>query len=400
MASQELITAASELKDIRGESLLLCSARRQALKPVITLRKYMLGELYPAIAELCLKGHAAEQARQELVIIPEMSKLLDERKMDANGFAFNYVVMRQVANKAPIFTVSPALHLMLEDTGVKENIPVKFFAAPAATCYIEFVPPELRLASPFRTFAEGRYRICEGCYVQESNFDKLPPLSSLARQSLELDPKLPVRQLSVAFSACPVDQDGHSAGRAYSGQVSDDTVDYFTFYIQGDEDLGEMFDRHLRFYAMRNEMEGGMSDNEFSAFTENFKRNLMHLSKIFFYLNVERRQQIKISDASELELRIGKVAEKKQRKLLQQLNRVYDRIVVGPKDYTPISKRLQSGDLPKGTVRPHYRRGYFGIRHVGSGQARHAELVRVKEALINSELLNDSDITPKQYDVR
>lgn len=400
MASQELIAAANELKTMGGDSLLLCAARRQSLKPVIMLREFMLGALYPAIAEQCAKGAAAEQAREQLVNNPELNRLLDQKKMDANGFAFNYVVMRHLVNKAPIFTVSPALHLMLEDTGVKENIPVKFFAAPAATCYIEFVPPELRLTSPFRTFAEGRYRICEGCYVQESRFDKLPALSSFARQSLELDPNMPVRQVNIGFSACPVDPDGQGSTRSGAGLIGDDTVDYFTFYIQGDEDLGEMFERHLRFYAMRNEIEGGMSDYEFSAFTDNFKRNLMHLSKIFFYLNVDKRQQLKINDASELEARIGKVAEKKQRKLIQQLSRVYDRIVVGPKDYTPISKRLQSGDLPKGTVRPHYRRGYFGIRHVGSGQAKHAELVRVKEALINPELLNNSDITPKQYEVR
>lgn len=364
------------------------------------LREYMLGALYPAIAEQCIKGAAAEQAREQLMRIPELDQLLNEKKMDTNAFAFNYVVMRHVINKAPIFTVSPALHLMLEDTGVKENIPVKFFGAPSATCYIEFVPPEHRLTSPFRTFAEGRYRICEGCFVQETHFEKLPALSSLARQSLELDPNLPVRQVNIGFSACPVDPDGKGSTRSGTGLVGDDTVDYFTFYIQGDENLGEMFERHLRFYAMRNEIEGGMSDYEFSAFTDNFKRNLMHLSKIFFYLNVERRQQLKINDASELEARIGKVAEKKQRKLVQQLSRVYDRIVVGPKDYMPISKRLQSGDLPKGTVRPHYRRGYFGIRYVGSGQANRPELVRVKEALINSELMTDSDITPKQYEVR
>ena len=401
MASQELMTALNELKTMAGDSLLLCAARRQSLKPVIMLREFMLGDLYPAIARGCSKGLAAEQSREQLIQSPAMNKLLDERKMDSNGFAFNYVVMRHVVNRAPIFTVSPALHLMLEDTGVKENIPVKYFAAPAATCFVEFEPPEKRLSSAFRTFAEGRYRICEGCYVQETIFEKPPQLSQLARQELELDPHLPARQINISFSACPVDPDGHGSSKSGAGQVGDDTVDFFTFYLQDpDERLGEMFDRHLRFYAMRNEIEGGMSDYEFSAFTGNFRRNLMHLSKIFFYLNVEKRQQVKINDASELEARIGKVAEKKQRKLVQQLSRVYDRIVVGPKDYTPINQRLQSGDLPKGTVRPHYRRGYFGIRYVGSGQANHAELVRVKEALINSQLLNEAEITPKQYEVR
>ena len=401
MASTELHSALNELKTINGDSLLMCAPRRQSLRPVILLREYMLGDLYGPLYNACAKGLAAEKARELLVQHPEMSRLLEERKMDANGFAFNYVVLRHLVNRAPIFTVSPALHLMLEDTGVKENVPVKFFAAPASTCYVEFEPPEKRLASQFRSFAEGRFRICEGCYVQESVFDVLPPLSTFARETLELDSHESVRQINIAFSASPVDPEGQASGSKGAGLVGDDTVDYFTFYIQDEEEnLGAMFERHLRFYAMRNEIEGGMSDYQFSAFTDNFKRNLMHLSKIFFYLNVEKRQQVKINDATELEARISKVAEKKQRKLVQQLSRVYDRIVVGPKDYTPLRQRMQSGDLPKGTVKPHYRRGYFGIRHIGSGQARHAELVRVKEALINSQLMNEADIKPKQYEVR
>lgn len=401
MTSPKLIAAMNELKTFGGESLLLCAARRQTLEPVSMLRQYMLGDLYPAIAEHCAKGMASEQSREQLIQNPDLKRLLDERKMDGNGYAFNYVVMRHLVNKAPIFTVSSALHLMLEDTGVKDNVPVKYFGAPASTCYIEFEPPEKRQTSSFRTFAEGRYRICEGCYVQETRFEKLPPLSSIARQSLELDPQAPVRQINIGFTASPVDPEGRGAPCSATGMVSDDTVDYFSFFIQDeDENLGDMFERHLRFYAVRNELEGGMSEYEFGAFADMFRRNLMHLSKIFFYLNVERRQQLKVNDATDLQARIGKVAEKKQRKLVQQLNRAYDRIVVGPKDYTPIHLRLQTGDLPKGTVRPHYRRGYFGIRYLGSGQAKHAELVRVKEALINADLMHDAEITPKQYDIR
>lgn len=402
MTSPKMIAAMNELKTIGGESLLLCAARRQSLEPVVMLREYMLGALSPVIAEHCAKGAAPEQAREQMIQNANLSRMLDERKMDVNGFAFNYMVMRHLVSKAPIFTASPALHLILEDTAVKDNVPVKFFAGPAATCYIEFEPPEKRQSSTFRTFAEGRYRICEGCYVQETRFEKLPGLSSIARQALELDPNAPVRQVNIGFSASPIDLDGRSATRSSMGMVSDDTVDYFSFFIQDeDENLGDMFERHLRFYSIRNEMERGMSEYEFGSFADTFRRNLMHLSKIFFYLNVEKRQQLKVNDATDLQSRIGKVAEKKQRKLVQQLSRTYDRIVIGPKDYTPIHQRLQAGELPKGTMRPHYRRGYFGIRHVGSGQARHPELVRVKEALINSELLSEADeITPKQYDLR
>jgi hypothetical protein len=400
MDTKSLAVALNELKTMTGDSLLMCAARRQSLKPLVMLRQYMLGDLFPMVSIFCSKEMAAEQVYEHLINDPIMNQLLEQKKMDISNFTFNYVVLRHLIKRAPIFTVSPALHLLLEDSGVRENVPVKYFAAPAATCYIEFEPPEQRLASTFRTFAEGMNRVCEGCYVQETSFETLPNLSSFAMGALELDPHRPARQLNVSFSASPaVNVSG--GGQAEPGQVGDDVVDFFTFFIQDeDECLGDMFDRHLKFYARRNDFERKMTEEAFASFTEIFKRNLLHLAKIFFYLNVEKRQQIKINDASELEARIIKVAEKKQRKLIQQRSRVYDRIVIGPKEYVPISKRLQTGDLPKGTVKPHYRRGYFGIRHVGSGQARHPELVRVKEALINEPLLRDSDIDPKQYEIR
>lgn len=401
MSAPDLITALKELEAMTGDSLLICAPRRHSLGPLVMLRQKMLEGLYEPIRQACVKGLASEQAREQLLNDPEFNQLLLKLKMDENMFAFNYVVMRHVANRAPIFTVSPALHLMLEDTGVKDNVPVRYFAAPAATCFIEFEPPEKRLESSFRTYAEGAYRICEGCYVQESRFERLPRLSPIAMEMLELDPNKPARKLNISFTACPIDAQGRASGISQRGKVGDDTVDFVNMFIQDEEeDLAVMFERHTRFYAMRNAHEKHLSDEEFTAFCENYKRNLMHLAKIFFYLNVEKRQQIRVNDASELEKRIQGVAEKKQRKLIQQRSRVYDRIVVGPKDYTPINLRLESGEIPKGTKRPHYRRGYFGIRHVGSGQAKHAELVRVKEALINEQLLKEADITPKQYEIR
>lgn len=401
MASQHMIQVAKEIAAMTGDSLLLCAARRHALEPLIELRKAMLGILYDPLAEACKQGMSSESALGHLLETPAYKDKIVSMGLYGNMFSFNYVVMRQVVNKAPIFTVSPALTQLLADTGVKDNVPVKYFAAPAATCFIEFEPPEGRATSEFKTYAEGKGRICEGCYVQETKHDRLPNISQMAREVLELDPHAPVRVVNVSFTASPLESGKATGSSSLSGQVGDDTVDYFNLFIQQeDEPLSALLERHVRFYSMKNADQKELTDSEFSAFNENFHRNLMHLTKILFYLNVEKRQQVTIKDATELQKRINGVAEKKQRKLVQQLNRVYDRIVVGPSHYTPINRRLESGDLPKGTKRPHYRRGYFGIRHVGAGQAKHAELVRVSEALINEQLLKDADLHTKDYEIR
>lgn len=401
MPNQDLVNAVQEIKSMTADSLLMCAPRRHSLGPLVILRQQMLGALYDPIRQACLDGLSSEQCMEQMLENPVFSRKMDEQGLHENMFVFNYVIMRHVTTNAPIFTVSPALDLMLEDTKINGNIPVRFFAPPAATCFIEFDPPENRQVSTHRSFAERRYRICEGAFVQENIFPSLPKLSRMATEMLELDPNLPTRKLNISFSASPVDKFGKAAGRSMAGEIGDDTVDFLSLFLQDpEEDVTSMLERHIRYYLLRNEIEASMSALDFDAFTANFRRNLIHLTKIFFYLNVEKRQQVKINAASDLERSIKAVAPKKQRKLIQQRSRVYDRIVVGPKEYVPVSQRLEAGDLPSGTRRPHYRRGYFGIRYVGSGQAKHAELVRVKEALINEQLIKDADIKPKQYEVR
>jgi hypothetical protein len=399
VAIPNITQLAKDIEAMTGDSLLLCAARRQTFASMIELRKATLGVLWEPLVASCKLEMSSEEALSHLLLVPEHKDKVLKMGLLGNTFAANYVVMRHFTQKAPIFTVSPALTQLLADTGVKDNVPVRYFAAPSATSYIEFEPPEGRVASEFKTYAEGKFRTCEGCYVQETKLHRLLDVSKAAREALELDPNAPVRIVNVSFTASPVES-GTATG-SVSGYFADDRIDYFNLFIQDEnEPLSSLVDRHVRFYAMRNAEEQQLSDSQFSAFNENFHRNLMHLCKILFYLNVEKRQQVTIKDASDLEKRIQGVAEKKQRKLVQQLSRVYDRIVVGPSTYTPISRRMESGDLPKGTKRPHYRRGYFGIRHLGSGQARHTELVRVKEALINEQLLKDADLQTKDYEIR
>jgi hypothetical protein len=399
-ATKELVNVLREVNSIGGETLNLCAPRRHALKPLHELRRLMLGSLYEPILSACRSEIAPSVARASFMTSPSLAAAMERLRMDESTFTSNYVILKHIDAKAPIFTVSPALHLMLEDTGVKDNVPVRYFSAPTKSCFIEFEPPEKRQASSFTTYAQGRDKICEGCFVQEIKFDKLPPMSVEARESLELDPNAPARLIYISFAASPVVR-GNTQIANNESRVAEDSVDFLTFYVQDEnEELGSLIARHTNFHAMRNSQSRGMSSAAFDEFKQNYSKNLMHLVKVFFYLNVEKRQQIKISEASDLEKRISGVAEKKQRKLIQQLNRVYDRIVVGPTIYTPLDQRLSSGELPKGTKRPHFRRGYFGVRWVGTGLLKHAELVKVKETMVNEHMISGSGVAPKDYEIR
>jgi hypothetical protein len=392
MKGQDQVQDAMEqIHEYGSQTLRLCAPRRLALEPLITIRKFVMGPLYETAYGLGRKeeGHSYATAAMR------MTSGYDPAKHNDSALDSAYSFIRHYARKGPIYTVSSPLHMLLEDTGIKSSVPVKYFAAPSTTCYIEFQPPEDRHASTFLTYAGGRRSICEGCYVQERTFDKLPPVSKSFREALDLDPNLPVRQIFVGFTASPVDSSG--------GGVFNDQVDYLNFLIQDEEEsIDSVIERHINYYAAPDVRGDALADeNESLSFVASYKRNALYLAKILFYLNVEKRNQVAVKDASELEKRLDTVAPKKRRKLAQQLARVYDRIIVGPKSYQPIKDRLAMGDLKKGSKRPHYRSGYFGIRHVGTGQAKTATLVRVSEALVNEHLLDSKNTAaPKDYEIR
>lgn len=134
------------------------------------------------------------------------------------------------------------------------------------------------------------------------------------------------------------------------------------------------------------------------AFAESMRANFSRLAKVLFYMHVERKSQVVQTPAKDLEDRIKGVGDKKRPKLERMLNRTYDRIVVGPMTYKPLSLHIEQGETAKGTKAPHYRSGYFGIRWKGTGQAKMPELVRVKEAIINEHRL--ASRPEREYEIR
>lgn len=227
--------------------------------------------------------------------------------------------------------------------------------------------------------------------------DVPPQLSREDREILEIDPKAPVRVVDVAFSYSPINSSNRQIQNAPA--VIADKLEYIQILIQDEsEPIIDVLERSIQFSLQRGSAMDSVDLIGRQAFAESLRENFSRLAKVLFYMHVERKAQVIQTPAKDLEDRIKGVGDKKRPKLERMLNRTYDRIVVGPMTYTPLSMRPEQGEAPKGTKAPHYRSGYFGIRWKGAGQAKMPELVRVKEAIINEHRL--SDRTEREYEIR
>lgn len=383
--------------EVRGDSLNLPLPRRLELPVVMDFRRLLLGRIdsiYKTFieADASVDGFFAS-SYDYIKQIPNIPKF------DEQSIRVGYLVTKHQALKGAIYTVSDPLQKMLADTSLKNNIPVKFFTPPHRVSYIEFCPAEQRASFQLSAYAGGGKNICEGCYIQERTVEKLPPMSREAREYLELDPQKSVRILDIGISVSPLSQ-------IFSGiatPIAADQVDMMTLFIQDEsEPLSDMLERHFEFYKHRANVSNahtGVSDRD--LFKERVTNVFSYLTKVLMYLYVDKKSRYTISEASDLRSRIDKVADKKRPKLEKQLNRVYDRIVIGPKSYTPLAQRIQSQDMPKGTKRPHFRSGYFGVRWKGTGQAKVPELVHVDEVIVNEQMLKgENTLNRRDYEIR
>jgi hypothetical protein len=392
--------AVTALSKLHGQILSMPLPKRLILPEVVNFKRAVLEQAYDLLLNKGTKEMSSSQALEQLYQDPFFMSKVNAGKFDHVTLVSMYMCARHLAAKAPTFTVNPALNLLLEDTGIKNDVPALFLAPPYPTCFLEFDPAERREQSTHQLYSGGFLSICEGAFIQETKMDNLLKLRAETREILGLDPHLPARVLEIGFSSSPANNQN---ALATGLPAAFDNLDLMSIYIQDEnEPIKNILERHVQFYTHRHQDQITVTSGG-KTFTQLFEDNFAYLTKVLFYLNVEKKSMRKENEASDLEKRIEGVAEKKRDKLKRQLQRVYDRIVVGPDHYTPIKDLLPHSELPKGTKAPHYRRGYFGIRWKGHGQAKTAELIRVSHALVNMHLLKDpkqAPKTPKDYEIR
>lgn len=402
MSMPDIRKVFSDLGEISGQALLMPMPKRMALDEVKALKRVTLGESFDRLLkDIAATGVSATTAYGMLQESDAARKVIADKQFTKVTIVSLYMITKHMMRKAPLFSVNPALNLLLEDTAIKVVVPAMFFAPPFPECFVEFDPAERRIQSERITYSGGEKCICEGAYIQETKFERLPPVSRDVREVLELDPNKPARVIEIGFSASPVNS---TKAEATGAPVAFDNVDLISIYIQDEQEpISDILDRHFELYSQR--MSDTHCSDEDNSFVKLFKGNFAHLTKILFYLHVEKSQRRTELEESKLSERISQVQEKKKEKLKKQLTRVYDRIVVGPDNYTPIKDLVSTSNLPKGTKSPHYRRGYFGIRWKGVGENKVPELVKVSHTIINESLMKQSlkdgkDKSPKDYEIR
>lgn len=345
-----------------------------------------------------------EHAKRESCTTSMLLSMIDQPEIDAyfkhHQIPFSTLRMMHVRARheyanAPIFSVAPGLKAMLKETGLKGNIPAKFFTGPFRTSYLEFDPAEERRVLAMSNTEPGD--LVEGAYFQEQVLDTPPPMPQRQREILELDPHKPVRVIDVAFTFSPI----NSADKAVQGSplVLADRMSYIQIYVQDEnEPIAELLERAIDFASSDPLGLESVGAENVEAFKASLRTNFSKLTKILFYLHVERKAHVQQNPAKELEERILNVGDKKKPKLQRMLNRTYDRIVVGPMTYVPLADRLSPGDKIKGRKATHYRSSYFAIRWNGSGQAKVPELTKISESIINEDRLKERP--EREYEIR
>lgn len=121
-----------------------------------------------------------------------------------------------------------------------------------------------------------------------------------------------------------------------------------------------------------------------------------YLAKVFLYLGMKEARMRHLQEHSDLSARLTRVEPKKQGKLQKRLQRLYDRIVVGP---NALPQDLRQG-LGAHGVAPHWRRGHFRMQSHGHAHALR-KLIFVRPMLVAANPAAPQDgLAPKTYSTR
>jgi hypothetical protein len=392
---ERLRTLVRQIVEIGPEAAVLPLPRRFKITPLRLLNEETMGPALDFFKEHAKRESCTTSMLLSLIERPDLADYFKQQGTSFSTLRMMQIRARHEYTKAPIFTVAPGLKAMLKETGLKGNIPAKFFTGPFRTSYLEFDPAEDRRVLAMSKTEPGD--LVEGVFFQEQVLETPPPMPQHQREILELDPHKPVRVIDVAFTYSPI----NSADKAVKGAplVLGDRMSYIQIYVQDElEPIAELLERSIHFAASDARGMETVGAENVEAFKETLRTNFSKLTKILFYMHVERKAQVKQTPAKELEERILSVGDKKKPKLQRMLNRTYDRIVVGPMTYVPLADRLSPGDKIKGRKRTHYRTSYFAIRWNGSGQAKVPELTKIKESIINEDHLKERP--EREYEIR
>jgi hypothetical protein len=292
----------------------------------------------------------------------------------------NVLSLRFMLARGHVFQTTDVLDQQLQVTDIASTIPVSLIRAPYPVSYFEFGQSR---QSPFTVFNQvtGDHA-AEGCYLFECRSDTL------------MGEKRPeYRVLTLMLTGSP------------KADISDDATQIYTIPIL-DEDLtiSETITQFMRLHrqdiAQARTSNAGVilkesSDEEAAA----LELVLQHVMKIMLYISTAKAVTQPVNELSAaLKKANSAPAGLMREKQKQKAQRLYDRIVIGPKEMPK-----EEGDKAAGStgrhVTPHWRRGHFREQRHGEGRQQ-VKTIFIEPMRIAFENIANPSAPPKTYVIK
>lgn len=384
------------LKDLAGEaakaspeSLKLPLPRRFTLPVVQEYLDLFLGNALPTIDTLIQEEAPSVELFRILNVETSYGEMLKGRGINRQALEQMLQMRRFQLNSGPIFTFRDSLCARLDDMDIGATVPMVFLRPPYPYCYFEYGPAETRGITGYQVFAHGQPLILEGIYI--SFFESIDHgnLTDRGREVLGIDPEAPLRCMELSFTGSPISE------KARARSVLADDGSYLSLmWTDDDRSIVDTLEAHFNLLRgtadVSPEMEASIRDN------------VTRLAKCMLYLGTGNREQTKESPQSELEARLASIkSAAKVKKVKRQIDRTYDRIVIGPnRPYKPLDKALQGVEGRTG-VKPHFRRAHWSTRWYGKGK-KQLKPVQIGLKLVNAKGLSEEETGAlmRDYDVK
>jgi len=233
-----------------------------------------------------------------------------------------------------LFELTAALEHLLARSDLGDDIPVDLFRSPVPACFIRFGAELQRVIVPLET-DQGIFKLVEGAYVFESVYAHK-------------------RVISMVPVYASTDHTGVGVGMVEM--------------ILDDERV-PLVDAIRRIETAE------------SAESWRHNQSVAQLCvKVFLYLRAAQAQQEDDLSYTEAQVQLRRVGPKKAARLQRQIDRLYDRVVLGPQTL-PVHPHGAHGEMS-----PHWRRGHFRMQPYGP-QSGLRKVLFIAPMLIRPDLL-------------
>lgn len=384
-----------QVEELKGDYLILPEPKRLSLPPVKEMFQELLGQDLLVIETLLDEGYTPSDAAKVAWNEGSIKSRLASKGFNIISVTSAAMFIEYSRSHHPIMTFRESLIKRLVDFGISDSIPAGMFSMPGASVYVELGQGQERKTGFEQPFSNPQ-GVFEGFYYTQRDNYVIPIISDFALETLGMEKDQPVTVIDIKLCYSP-----------YYGASNEKVVSYdrgvsFSLIIPDpDEPLNQIIEKNLKvsLRTTRKHVENSWDALNPSVF-QTIRDACAFITKSVLYMTSEMRKQINQFEQTELKQKLEKVGDKKKKKLVERIKRSYDKILIGPSSqYVPIDERIK-GYAKHGKVAPHYRRGYLGVRWVGTGKDKKAVLRPVKHTIVNKDQLMDGQEPEfKDFDV-